>query len=183
MDDATTTPSHGALSRRNAIKLGAAAGVGAAAWTGPRVGAFGATPAYAGACSTGEQQCTSRSGTTRECEDDYVRFDGLDDLSLQIAGQTVRVKVDRNPCTDDRESDRTLELDLPRDSGLTCRLRLVIGSVATLDTGAVTRNTDLVIPRYRNDRSSSGLPQVRNGTTWSVTVCCTTDADDCALVP
>lgn len=39
------------ISRRNALKAAAAVGVGAVAWSGPQITAFGATPAYAAACT------------------------------------------------------------------------------------------------------------------------------------
>ncbi len=41
----------GRLSRRNALKAGAALGVGAAVLAGPQIGRLGSTPAYAAACS------------------------------------------------------------------------------------------------------------------------------------
>ena len=41
----------GRLSRRNALKAGAALGVGAAVLAGPQSGRLGSTPAYAAACS------------------------------------------------------------------------------------------------------------------------------------
>lgn len=53
MDDVGRTPDP-KINRRRAIQAAAALGVGAAAWTGPRVGLLGATPAYAGTCSAGE---------------------------------------------------------------------------------------------------------------------------------
>lgn len=40
-----------AVSRRNALKAGAALGVGAAAFAGPQIGVLGAAPAYAQTCS------------------------------------------------------------------------------------------------------------------------------------
>lgn len=48
------------ISRRNALKGAVAAGVGAVAWTGPQITAFGATPAYAAACTFAEFFSLSR---------------------------------------------------------------------------------------------------------------------------
>jgi hypothetical protein len=42
------------ISRRNALKAGVAAGVGAAVWGGPQIGRIGSTPAYAAHCTPGE---------------------------------------------------------------------------------------------------------------------------------
>lgn len=55
-----------AISRRNALKAGAALGIGAAALAGPQIGMLGSTPAYAAACSqpwltVGEAGCSSTS--------------------------------------------------------------------------------------------------------------------------
>jgi hypothetical protein len=60
------------ISRRNALKAAAAAGVGAMAWTGPQITAFGATPAYAAACTafTVDEYIDGRNtnqGNNRNC--------------------------------------------------------------------------------------------------------------------
>ena len=47
----TETPDESRLSRRTALKAAVGAGVGAVAWTGPKITAFGATPAYAAGCT------------------------------------------------------------------------------------------------------------------------------------
>lgn len=49
-----TAKSSSSISRRNALKTGAALGVGAAAFAGPQIGILGAAPAYAAHCSPGK---------------------------------------------------------------------------------------------------------------------------------
>lgn len=50
-EEALETQDESRISRRNALKAAVGAGVGAVAWTGPQITAFGATPAYASGCT------------------------------------------------------------------------------------------------------------------------------------
>jgi hypothetical protein len=50
-DQTIETSDESRISRRNALKAAVGAGVGAVAWTGPKITAFGATPAYAAGCT------------------------------------------------------------------------------------------------------------------------------------
>jgi hypothetical protein len=50
-DEALQAQDESRISRRNALKAAVGVGVGAMAWTGPQITAFGATPAYAAACT------------------------------------------------------------------------------------------------------------------------------------
>lgn len=66
------------ISRRNALKAGAALGVGAAAFAGPQIGVLGTTPAYAAACSqpwvvVGQAGCTNTS-CPAECNQGTAKF-------------------------------------------------------------------------------------------------------------
>lgn len=50
-NEALETQDESRISRRNALKAAVGVGVGAVAWTGPQITSFGATPAYAEACT------------------------------------------------------------------------------------------------------------------------------------
>lgn len=56
-----------AVSRRNALKAGAALGVGAAALAGPQIGVLGAVPAYAAHCSAGKFYTLDFPGRNTNC--------------------------------------------------------------------------------------------------------------------
>ena len=56
-----------AVSRRNALKAGAAVGVGAAAFAGPQIGILGAAPAYAAHCSPGKFTTTDGDDRNTDC--------------------------------------------------------------------------------------------------------------------
>lgn len=47
----STSRDRGVVSRRAALKAGVGVGVGVAAWAGPTITSFGATPAYAAGCT------------------------------------------------------------------------------------------------------------------------------------
>jgi len=104
-----------AISRRNALKAGAAVGVGAAAFAGPQIGVLGAAPAYAQTCSIapvtvlGEDRnvsCTSNCTTVFELlpETVTVTFAGQTfDVTTEGCADSDALWVDGSPSTIDCE--------------------------------------------------------------------------------
>jgi hypothetical protein len=62
-DETAETATASRISRRNALKAGVAAGVGAAVWGGPQIGRIGSTPAYAAHCTPGEFETATTNKT------------------------------------------------------------------------------------------------------------------------
>jgi hypothetical protein len=87
------------LSRRRALKAGAALGVGVTAWAGPQIGRMGATPAYAAACTVPFTTVAFGSCKSTSCPDScnsgtakYISV-GADSVSGTVNGGTVTAVV------------------------------------------------------------------------------------------
>jgi hypothetical protein len=179
----------GALTRRNAIKAAAAVGVGAAAWTGPNIGVFGAAPAYAGTCSPGEEACTNAAqvsmqpncgGNGLDTNYSYSNLFGPGNNSLTLEGQTYTISAGTGTCTD---SNSTVIVSGPTSA--TCRLTLFFvlqGGPNAGNQGSVVATGQGTIPVPLLSRRIVG--QQGSGSLFiSAQLCCTTDPDDCDNIP
>lgn len=121
------------ISRRRALKAGAALGVGVTAWAGPQIGRMGATPAYAAACTVPFStvafgECKNTSCPT-ECDDGtkYIRV-GPDSVSGTVNGGTVTAVVPApgttNLCGGPKNRGQA-RLSVPNTTGQ-CRLRVEV---------------------------------------------------------
>jgi len=86
------------ISRRKALKLGVATGVGAAAWGGPHIGVLGQAPAYAQACSIPAviQESTTKRGV--DCSAGCSPWFGLQTESVSLTFQGVTFSVTVGGC-------------------------------------------------------------------------------------
>lgn len=174
-DDQTSS----ALTRRNAIKAAAAVGVGAAAWTGPKIGVFGASPAYAGVCSPGELSCaeTGQLSTQPNCgagtgQNASFSF-SLPTLNLNVDGNAVTATASDAPnsCTDGQTNI------LISNASLTCQVRVRFfeqgGGNAVLFDQTFSGSASIAIPNIiRSTVQSSSVFLV-------IGVCCSSDPADC----
>lgn len=190
-----------ALTRRNALKVGAAAGVGAAAWTGPKLGIFGASPAYAGMCSPGEEGCYTAGSSVNfgaDCEDNsggkYAEFNNVRG-TVTLGGLSATISAPNGSDNGSKLCSLTQSpLRVVASGGLRCRARLVVelrGGGQDIQEITGTGTFDLPIPPYfraANDQEAGTSPVpliVHPNSRWSLSFCCTTDPDpgDCDLLP
>lgn len=191
-----TISSGGAVTRRNALKIGAAAGVGAAAWTGPKLGVFGASPAYAGMCSPGEAACSTRSGSPSGSNNAGTGADASSDVCSNGGNQASRVYRLGSSNTPPSMPSMTIDgvsrtvtqgggncsnggatLTVGGSGSLTCRVALTIGNVTKTAVGGNT----VTIPSITRGEVS-GEPRFAS---FTLTICCSSDLDpgDCDLLP
>lgn len=122
------------LSRRRALKAGAALGVGVTAWAGPQIGRMGATPAYAAACtvpfSTVKFGACESSKCPDECDSGTEKYIKLTTTTVSgtVNGGTVTATVPA-ASTSNLCSGPTLRgkasITVPNTTGQ-CRLEVVV---------------------------------------------------------
>lgn len=91
------------ISRRNALKVAAAAGVGAAAFAGPKFGPLGTAPAYAVGCSKSDITNTLSGGFAAGgsgCSTVRLNQTGGDEM-VQVGNVTVTWDISSSYCPDD----------------------------------------------------------------------------------
>lgn len=169
-------------SRRQALKLGAAAGVGLAAWTGPQIGIIGATPAYAADCSPGERECFSQAGSvnwgTWTDSEQYLEFNGVP-TQLTVQGQTVTFSgISGNKFNVNGTSAITFNVP----AGVTCGASITVFDKVQ---GQLVERPDLAVdqdPAQGVFRPSAVLKGViAESGEYSFSICCTTDPAGCAV--
>lgn len=112
-----------AVSRRNALKAGAALGVGAAAFAGPQIGILGAAPAYAAHCSPGKFTTEVSDDRNTDCGGScapYFRTHG-EILEVVVNGSTITATIPDKVCTNVATIAVT---GVP--SGITCEVQMGI---------------------------------------------------------
>lgn len=79
------------MSRRNALKTGAALGVGAAVLAGPSIGILGSAPAYAQTCSRGKTCIERPKESTNNGAGNCVGSTAFNNLPTQITENGISV--------------------------------------------------------------------------------------------
>lgn len=124
--EALETQDESRISRRNALKAAVGVGVGAVAWSGPQITAFGATPAYAEACTFAVFfELTPDRNTDQTTNCTYWRYHELrvpDEFRDRFT-LTPEIPGDPGVCSDEAPP---FKLCYDADENLDCFVRVLI---------------------------------------------------------
>ena len=144
------------ISRRNALKVAAAAGVGAAAFAGPKFGPLGTAPAYAVGCSNeGDNTLSGNFAAGSGCASSVkLNQTGSTPTVVNLGGVTVTLAVLSSHCA---EAELPLSPD-PASEGYVCTLNIV----TTTSSGAPGDVVEL----------PNTITAPRSSDTWTGTIVC-----------
>ena len=173
-------PTKGSLSRRNALKAGAAVGIGVAAWSGPQIGQLGSAPAYAGVCSPGEKDCVSdqQNVSWGNCGNPQIAYIHPLTGSLTVLNNTINVSTVAG-CSNGAAS--VTATGIP--TGVTCEPSVyffLMSNGATVGTPWVgTPGTGGTV-----SWTVPSLPKTNPASAFYIfSMCCSSDPGDCGLTP
>ena len=190
-DETLETPEESRLSRRTALKAAMGVGVGAVAWSGPHISAFGATPAYASGC-TGfslniafTNMSTNQSGT-------YLCYNDSPSLNLKMSQngygdyQTTLPGSGNFWCTDDdqvcaSDGDEAGCYTFTFPAGQYCWISVKTADNCNGISGPYTGETEAEGTSPLEFKLPKVVSNVNSNTRWNVFLQCVPDGQESDL--